>query len=198
MSRTPLNKLLWIEELLPPDVESKRVPGGLGYYYHEKLILILTEESRTTEHKGRKYPFELWFGAFFPIEKIKQSTVCAKFPYLENHPGKKNALYLAAETEEFETLVKAVLREIFKGNRLFGQPIKETAREKRSRLEALNDAVEVDTRRPSLFNTGPVAKPKRVVEVKSKVKKAVAGKKPKVSKKSENAMILGMLTRKSR
>ncbi len=189
----PLDQLLWIEELLPPEVEQRLTVGGTSYYLHDKLILILTEDSKTTEYRGKSYPFELWFGAFFPIEKIKQSTVCAKFPFLENHPGKKEALYLAAETEEFEALVKSVIREISKGNPLFGAPIKETAKEKRERLEAESD--EIDMSKPSTFNTGPVAKVVKKPVVK---KPKVAAKKIKADKKSENAMMMEILKRRSK
>lgn len=186
-----LDQLLWIEELLPPEIEQRKTVGGVSYYLRDKLVLILTEDSKTTVYRGKSYPFELWFGAFFPIEKIKQSTVCAKFPFLENHPGKKDALYLAAETEEFESLVKSVIREINKGNPLFGAPIKETAKEKRERLE--NESDEIDMSKPSTFNTGPVAKLVKKPVVK-KVKPAP--KKIKADKKSENAMMMEILKRR--
>lgn len=187
-----LNKLLWIEELLPPEIEQRKTVGGIGYYLRDKLVLILTEDSKTTEYRGKSYPFELWYGAFFPIEKIKQSTVCAKFPFLENHPGKKDALYLAAETEEFEALVQSVIREINKGNPLFGAPIKETAKEKRERLEAETD--EIDMSQPRTFNTGPVNKVVKKPNVK-KPKPTV--QKIKADKKSENAMMIEILKRRS-
>ncbi len=186
-----LDQLLWIEELLPPEIEQRKAVGGVSYYLRDKLVLILTEDSKTTEYRGKAYPFELWFGAFFPIEKIKQSTVCAKFPFLENHPGKKDALYLAAETEEFEALVRSVIREINKGNPLFGVPIKETAKEKRERLEAEDE--EIDMSKPSTFNTGPVKKAVKKPGVK-KVKPAL--KKVKANKKSENAMMMEILKRR--
>lgn len=185
-----LSTLLWIEELLPPHVEQKTVAGGISYYLNEKMILILTEDSKTTVYRGKSYPFELWYGAFFPIEKIKQSTVCARFPFLENHPGKKEALYLAAETEEFESLVRSVIREIVKGNPLFGAPIKETAKEKRERLDAADG--EIDTSQPRTFNTGPVAKVVKKPVVK---KPKPVTKKIKADKKSENAMMMEILKR---
>ena len=180
-----LQHLLWIEELLPPTVEQKRMWGGVGYYLNEKLILVLTEDSKTTEYRGRAYPFELWYGAFFPIEKIKQSAVCAKFPFLENHPGRKEALYLPAENEDFESLMKSVIREINKGNPLFGLMIKETNPQKQARRQHSND--EVDTSRPSLFNTGPLKKP---------ISKPV--KKPKANKKTKNAMMMEILKSRSK
>lgn len=190
-----LHHLLWIEELLPITFDQKKMWGGVGYYFNEKLILVLTEESKATEYRGKSYPFELWYGAFFPIEKIKQSAVCARFPFLENHPGRREALYLPAEIEEFEALMKSVMLEINKGNPLFGLIIKETAAEKRARLEYTGE--EVDTSQPRLFNTGPL---KKVVQVgkkatqKSELKPA---KKTKANKKSENAMMMEILKRRS-
>jgi hypothetical protein len=187
-----LNKLSWIEELLPSEVESKNVAGGRAYYFNEKKVMILTEKSKATEYKGKKYPFELWFGVFFPIEKIKQSTVAGRFPFLENHPGNKKALYLPAETEDFEDLIKSVLKEIFNNNPLFGEPFKETAAERRSRLNMLESEMVIDSTRPSLFNADLVVAKKRIM---TKSKPNFTEKK-KTNKKSENSMILEMVKRR--
>lgn len=111
-----MNSLYWIEELLPNEVISKKMPNGVGYYLEDKFILFLSEDSKTTLHKGITYPFQLFFGVFFPI---------AKFQFLENHPVKKEWLYLPAENENFEDEVKLVLREVLKKNPLFGIPVKE-------------------------------------------------------------------------
>ena len=179
---------MWIEEWLSGNFEQKEASIGTHYYRDDKLILILTEESKTTVYRGKSYPFELWNGVFFPIEKIKQSTVCANFPFLENHPGKKDALYLAAETEDFEALVKLIFREINKKNPLFGISIHETAREKKVRI--INENEEVNTRQPRTFNTGPTTKPAQ--------KAALKPKKIKANKKSENSMMMEILKRRQK
>lgn len=184
-----LGNLLWIEELLPAEVVPKRMLGGVGYYLDEKLILILIESSRSREHKGISYPFELWNGCLFPIEKIKQNTVWAKFNFLENHPAHKNCLYLPVESQDIEDEVKLVFRELKKRSPLFGITAKETASEKRARLQATSD--DVNMLKPSLFNTGPVA-PK---DEKPKLKSA---KKIKANKKPSNAHLLSVLSRKSK
>lgn len=168
--------------------EQKSTSVGIHYYRDDKLILILTEDSKTTLYRGRSYPFQLWHGVFFPIEKIKQSTVCAKFPFLENHPSKKDALYLAAETEDFESLVKSVLREINKKNPLFGISVQKTTRKKKARLT--NEDEEINTSQPRTFNTGPASKPAR--------KPSLKPKKIKANKKSENSMMMEILKRRQK
>ena len=181
---------MWIEEWLLGDFEQKSVPIGVNYYLNDKLVLILTEESKATLYRGKSYTIELWYCVFFPIEKIKQSFVCAQFPFLENHPGKKDALYLAAETEDFESLVKSVLREINKKNPLFGISIPETNAEKKARL--MNEDQEVDTNQPRTFHTGPASAVKKPVAKKPSLKP----KKIKANKKSENNMMIEILKRR--
>jgi hypothetical protein len=188
-----LNHLQWIEELLPPDIISKNMHGGLGYFLNEKLVLILIESSLTYEYKGVAYPFKIWNGCFFPIVRIKQNAVFAKFSFLENHPASKNWLYLPADSEDFSDEVKAILREIKKGNPLFGiiPPIKKT---KSSETETNED--EVGFSRPRLFSDEPVVatklKPKKV-----KADKPKSNKKIKANKKSSNDLLLSVLKRSS-
>lgn len=187
-----MNTLYWIEELLPFEVMQKKMQDGVGYYLNEKFVLFLTEDSKTTLHRGKSYPFQLYFGAFFPIVKLKHNTVIAKFPFLENHPAKKEWLYVPAENENFEEEVRLVLREVLKGNPLFGIPVQETAAEKRSRESA--DEVS-DPRKPSLFNTDP---PKSVVKKKEPPLEARARtKKAKASKKAENAFLLSLAKKRN-
>jgi len=131
-----MNTLYWIEELLPNGIISKKMPEGVGYYLGDKFILLLSENSKTTLQKSINYPFQLFFGVFFPIVKLKHNAVIAKFQFLENHPVKKEWLYIPTENENFEDEVRLVLREVLKGNPLFGIPVKETAAEKRERENA--------------------------------------------------------------
>lgn len=120
MGSIPEN-LLWIEKLLPPDVYMSPVHGGYGYYIDSRLVLILVDHPESThEHKGVVYPFDLWKGCIFPIEKIKQNAFFLKYLFLENHPGNKNWLYIPADSENFEDEVKMMVREIAKKNPLLG------------------------------------------------------------------------------
>ena len=193
-----MNTLSWIEELLPIEVMQKNMQDGVGYYLGDKFVLFLTEDSKTTVHRGKSYQFQLYFGVFFPIVKIKHNAVIAKFPFLENHPVKKEWLYIPAENENFEDEVRLVLREVLKGNPLFGMPVKETAAEKRAREEA--DEIP-DPRKPSLFNTDAPKKDKKKEKAernKTKPKADVAPevkarkKKAKTNKKAENAFLLNL------
>lgn len=184
-----MNQLSWIEELLPFEVMQKKMQDGVSYYLYDKFVLFLTEDSKTTVHRGKSYQFQLYFGAFFPIVKLKHNAVIAKFPFLENHPVKKEWLYIPAENENFEEEVKLVLREVLKGNPLFGIPVQEPAAEKRARLEAEEEIP--DPRKPSLFNTdAPKAKAKKKSEPTREAR--ARKKKAKTNKKAENAFLLNL------
>jgi hypothetical protein len=120
-----LNQLQWTRQLLPDDMHFAPKHGGLGCYQDMNLVLILVESpSRTYEHKGVKYPFDLWRGCIFPIEQKKQNAFFLKYLFLENHPANKNWLYIPLESENFEEEVKLMLREITKRNPLLGLPVK--------------------------------------------------------------------------
>lgn len=185
-----MNTLNWIEELLPIESLQKPMHDGVGYYLNNKFVLFLTEDSKTTLHRGVSYPFQLYFGVFFPIVKLKHNAVIAKFSFLENHPVKKDWLYIPAENENFEEEVRLVLREVLKDNPLFGIPVKETASEKRARSEASDE--ECGSRKPSLFNTDAhqvMAKKQVIAEPKRSKKKA------KTNKKAENTFLLSLAKR---
>ncbi len=180
MQNQDLRNLLWIEELLPNDVVSKRMHGGIGYYLDEKLVLILVEASRSRDYKGRNYPFEIWNGCLFPVVPIKQTVVWSKFNSLENHPASKNWLYLPADTEAFEEEITNLVKELKKRNPLFGIILKPG--QTSGPVE-----VEFDMTQPSLFNTGPLRPVKSVEKPKSAPKKIKANKKP------GNAHVLALL-----
>ncbi len=191
-----LRNLLWIEELLPDEIVAKRMQGGIGYYLDQKFVLLLVERSKTREHKGVSYPFEIWNGCLFPVQKMKQNTVWAKFPFLENHPAKKDCLYLPADSQDFEDEVKAVLREIKKRSPLFGTFLKVSHTTGRASPE--NEDDEVNTSKPRLFNTDMIPrKPAPVAQSNKKkaVVKASPSAKKKLSKKSENDLLLSVLKR---
>ena len=189
-----MNSLYWIEELLPDGIISKKMPDGVGYFIGDKFVLLLSEESKTTLHKGINYPFQLFFGVFFPIVKLKHNAVIAKFQFLENHPVKKEWLYIPAENENFEDEVRMVLREVFRGSPLFGIPVKETAAEKRAR----ESAEEIpDMRKPSLFNTDAPKALKKVAKPEPKPKVAKPVKKAKASQKAVNEYLLNLAKRRS-
>ena len=194
-----LNHLQWIEELLPPNVISKNMHGGIGYFLNEKLVLILIESSLTYEYKGIMYPFKIWNGCFFPIVRLKQNAVFAKFSFLENHPASKNWLYLPADSENFGDEIKSILREIKKGNPLFG--IIPSIKKPKNGETDTDDNDEVSFSRPRLFREEPVAaskiKPKKPNHDKPKHDKPKSNKKIKANKKSSNDLLLSVLKRSS-
>lgn len=184
--------------MLPIDAIAKPWQGGIAYYRDDKFILFITEDSKTTLHKGISYPFQLFFGVFFPIVKLKHNAVIAKFQFLENHPVKKEWLYIPAENENFEDEVKLVLREVLKKNPLFGIPVKETAAEKRARENAEEIS---DPCKPSLFNTDAPKKTvaKNVESSKPAASKAApkaTSKKSKTSQKAVNEFLLSLAKRR--
>lgn len=132
-----LRELLWIEELLPDEVESAPKHGGRAYYLDMKLILILVDQPTSTyEHKGVSYPFQIWNGCILPVEYKKQSAFFLKYSFLENHPANKDWLYIPADSENFEDEVKQYVREITKRNPLLGTPVKMTGMPKEKSPEA--------------------------------------------------------------
>lgn len=161
-----LNNLLWIEELLPHDIQSLPKHRGMAYYLDMNLVLILVEQPNSTyEHKGVTYPFQLWNGVIIPIKYARQSAFFLKYLFLENHPVNKDWLYIPAESENFEEEVRQLLREISKRNPLLGIPMK-----------------------------APVTTPKEKGSAKEAARKKVvkAPKKVKGDKKRENNFLLGI------
>lgn len=119
-----LKNLYWIEELLLPGYDAAPKHGGMAYYVDMKLVMILVERKGLYEHKGVSYPFELWNGAIFPVEKKAQNAFFLKYLFLENHPANKDWLYIPAESEDFEDQVKQMIREVNKPNPLLGLTVK--------------------------------------------------------------------------
>ena len=182
-----LKNLSWIEELLPNEFIAQRMHDGVGYYLNEKLILILIESSFTSLYRGVTYPFQIWNGCFFPIVKLKQNTVIKNFLFLENHPALSNCLYLPLEDENFEERALAVIKEIIRGNPLFGEFIQI---KKPARYKSAESPTPKQKNRPTLFSDEPPPeKPRKVIE---KTKKSMT-KKSRANKKPENAFLLSKI-----
>ncbi len=187
---TKLKNLNWIQDHLPEDVIAQPMHDGVGFYWREKLVLILIESSLTPIYRGVHYPFQIWNGCFFPVEKIKQNAVIKKFLFLENHPALPNCLYIPAEDENFEELTQQVIREVFRGNPLFGEfiKIKKPTKKKTSAVAQ----VSTTKSKPTLFlndevptNRAPI---KKSGEIKSKRKLG-----NKTAKKAENKFLLSKI-----
>lgn len=146
--------LAWVEELLTPGYRRKPMFGGFTYAFDDVMVMALFESEGSRSHRGTTYPYELWFGCMFPVEREKQDQVRAGFPFLVPHPVLGKWLYLPSESENFESNVEAVLREIRRRNPLFGT-IPHSKRPKKGH------AVQCDggtySRTPMMFREEPAA-----------------------------------------
>ena len=149
MAKT-LPQLEWIEELLPAGYRRKPMFGGLGYYLNEKMILVMFEDADTRSYKNKKSDYAIWNGCLFPAEKEFHSQIISRYKFLSNHPVLPKWLYLPLETEDFESHVQLILKELRKQNPLFGV----VPKEKKRKSEPLVD-LKIDTRRPKMFSDEP-------------------------------------------
>lgn len=151
-----LQSLFWIEELLPKEHVRKSMFGGFAYYLQEKLILVMFESTGNKTYKNKKYKFEIWNGCMFPAEREHHEEICGKYPFLINHPVLPKWLYLPLETESFEDLAEAVLRELRRRNPVFGTIPKGKKKTAKKSLSAKAEKVSVaDMRKPRMFRDEP-------------------------------------------
>ncbi len=118
-------------------------------------MLVLFESEGEKSHRGKKFQFEIWNGCMFPVEKEFHSSVLSKFPFLINHPVLAKWLYLPAESEDFESKVELVMREIRRQNPKFGSFPKAKKSKTSSRGNSKSEKV-TDTRRPRMFGDEPI------------------------------------------
>lgn len=145
-----LEYLNWVEELLPRDHIRKRMFGGFSYYVDNKLILLMFESTGNRDYRGVSYPFEIWNGCMFPVEKEKQDLVIKNYPFFVNHPILPKWLYLPADTEDFESQVESVMPELRRKNPLFGTFPKPRGAKMKKQKEKTSK--KIDTRRPRMFS----------------------------------------------
>lgn len=167
-----LENLGWVEELLPADHLRKRMFGGFAYYMDEKLVLVIFESEGNKVYRGEKYDFEIWNGCMLPVEKDQQPAVLKNYPYLISHPVLPKWLYLPAETENFESLMEPLLKELRRKNPLFGS-IPKAKGVKSSKKKNTADEIDtnIDTRRPRMFSDEPaeekIQKVKKISDFKN-------------------------------
>ena len=141
-----LGELKWVEELLPKDYLRKHMFGGFAYYVNTKLVLAVFEGDSSKVHNKVTYPFAVWNGCLFPVERIHHQEIHRLFPFLVPHPVLPKWMYLPAETEDFDILVENVIKQIGKDSPLFGIIPKAKSRTKRPNSKKLN------TRKPQMFS----------------------------------------------
>jgi len=171
MAKGPL-ELSWIEDLLPEgDYRRKAMFGGFAYYIGDKMILATFESTGNRTYKRKKYPFELWNGCMFPVDREFQEKALARFPFLTPHPILPKWLYLPLETENFEELVTEVIGQAIKPTSYWGSiPKPKSAKKKRAKKDEDNYD-NIDTRTPRMFSDEPVEdvfkKAKKVSDLKN-------------------------------
>jgi hypothetical protein len=149
-----LDSLQWVEELLPKDHLRKHMFGGFGYYLETKIVLAIFESTGDRTYKNKTYDFDLWNGCLFPCERENHPSILKKFPMLSSHPVLSKWLYLPVQTENFETVMEEILKEIRRRSPLFGViPRGKKTKKPRENLNALK---KTDTRKPMMFREEPV------------------------------------------
>jgi predicted flap endonuclease-1-like 5' DNA nuclease len=159
MAKEP-HELKWIEDLLPEEeYRRKSMFGGFGYYIGEKMVLATFESTGNTTYKNKKYPYEIWNGCMFPVEREHQEKALARFPFLVSHPILPKWLYLPIDTESFEELVTDVMAQAIKPLGYWGSiPKPKTKKGTSKKASSKKDKPEkIDTRTPRMFSDEPAA-----------------------------------------
>ncbi len=170
MAKEP-QELKWIEGLLPEDeYRRKAMFGGFAYYIEDKMVLATFESTGNRTYKRQKYPFEIWNGCMFPVDREFQGKALARFPFLTPHPILPKWLYLPLETENFEDLVTEVIAQAVKPTSYWGSvPKPKTSKKKRAQKE--EDYGNIDTRTPRMFSDEPAVdalkKAKKISDLKN-------------------------------
>ena len=155
--RKLVRELIWIEELLPSGCIRKPLFGGFSYYLENRLVLALFEKNGDRKFKNKTYDIELWNGCFFPMEREQHLVILKKFPFLVQHPVLPKWLYLPTNTENFESYIELLIKEIRKRNLSFGIiPKPKNKKKSNSNRKALNKLSFnkneiIDTKRPRMF-----------------------------------------------
>jgi predicted flap endonuclease-1-like 5' DNA nuclease len=171
MAKEP-HELKWIEDLLPEDeYRRKSMFGGFGYYIGEKMVLATFESTGNTTYKNKKYPYEIWNGCMFPVEREHQDKALARFPFLTPHPILPKWLYLPIETENFEELVTDVMHQAIKPMGYWGSIPKPKNKKDTSKKEKSEKIEKIDTRTPRMFSDEPaeeaLVKAKNISDLKN-------------------------------
>lgn len=139
--------------------------GGFAYYCENRLVLVTFESTGNRSYKNVKYDFEIWNGCMFPVDKEFHSEIKTQFPFLINHPVLPKWLYIPLDSEDFESQVEVVMKQIKRRNLQFGT----TPKQKKSKSRKVNERI--DTRRPQMFRDEPaedrLKKAQRISDLKN-------------------------------
>ena len=179
MAKEP-GELKWIESLFEEhEYRRKSMFGGFAYYVQEKMIMASFEGTGSRVYRKKKYPFEIWNGCMFPVEKEYQDQALQKFSFLIPHPVLPKWLYLPLETENFEELAEKVLSQALRPDGYWGSIPKGKAKGRTVKLkESTLKTEKIDTRKPRMFSDEPaenaLARLKNISELKNLGPKAEA------------------------
>lgn len=159
MAKKEPRELKWVEEELP-EGEFLRKPmfGGFAYYFGPTLKLVMFEVEGDNRYRDHVYPFEVWNGCLFPAEREHHEALLKKHPFLINHPVLPKWLYLPLKTEDFESLVVQVLKDVLKPTGLWGVipkgKKKKTSQKSGTQKVAVKKvaAKKIDTKKPKMFS----------------------------------------------
>jgi hypothetical protein len=155
-----LFELKWIEKLLPEGFLRKHMFGGFGYYVDDRIVLALFENPGDYTFNNHKFDFEVWNGCLFPTEREHHEEIKKHFPILIPHPVLSKWVYLPSQTEDFDSIVEEVLREIRRRSSLFGvtpkakkkSTVKSITTKSKSISKGRSEQIKtIDTRRPQMF-----------------------------------------------
>ena len=99
---------------------SKRMFGGLSAYVRGKIVMVLTESPGDRTWRGKKYPFDIWNGILFPVERENHQEIMKDFPTLISHPVLGKWLYLPMSAEDFESTTEQIAKQIARNDPRFG------------------------------------------------------------------------------
>jgi hypothetical protein len=111
----------WLEDWFEdPHVIFRGMFGGLTVYYRGRQVLFICEDPVQTRYKDIDFGTAIWDGFLFPIEREHHASLMAEFPQLVPHPVLPKWLYLPKSHHEFEEILPALLKSVFKADPRFG------------------------------------------------------------------------------
>ena len=110
---------------------SKRMFGGIAAYVHDKIVMLISEETDTKEYRGKSYDFDLWNGILIPTEREFHGDIQKQFKNLVQHPVLGKWLYLQMADADFESTASEIAELISKNDHRFGVFPKEKKKRKK-------------------------------------------------------------------